>query len=79
MGLAPNVTVDWKASGDNQLNFPIGLGVTKLMKFGKLPVTFSLEFDYSVAHPNDFSQRWQVRFRMIPVLPALVKDPLVKW
>src|SRR5262249_1937911 len=74
-----NVTVDWKASGGNQLNFPIGLGVGKLFKFGKLPVKFTLEFDYSVVKPDDFSQRWLIRFQMIPVLPSLVKDPLIRW
>jgi len=79
VGMSPNVTVDWKASGGNQLNFPIGLGVGKLFKFGKLPVKFTLEFDYSVVKPDDFSQRWLIRFQMIPVLPSLVKDPLIRW
>ena len=79
VGLAPNVTVNWKANGNNQLNFPIGLGVGKLVKFGKLPVKVTLELDYSVVKPDDFSQRWNVRLQVIPVLPALIKDPLSKW
>ena len=79
VGLSPNVTVNWKADGSNQLNFPIGLGVGKLVKFGKLPVKFTLELDYSVVKPDDFSQRWLVRLQVIPVLPALIKDPLFKW
>lgn len=28
-----------------------------------------LEFDYSVVKPDDFSQRWLVRFELIPVPP----------
>ena len=79
VGMAPNVTVNWKADGGNKLNFPIGIGVGKLVRFGKLPVKFTLEVDYSVVHPDDFSQRWLVRFQMIPVLPALIKDPIVRW
>jgi len=79
VGLAPNVTVNWKADGNNQLNFPIGLGVGKLVKFGKLPVKFELELDYSVVKPDDFSQRWLVRLQVIPVLPSLIKDPLFRW
>ena len=79
VGLSPNVTVNWKADGSNQLNFPIGLGVGKLVKFGKLPVKFTLELDYSVVKPDDFSQRWLVRLQVIPVLPALIKNPLFNW
>lgn len=79
VGMAPNITVNWKADGDNKLNLPIGLGVGKLFRFGKLPVKFTLEVDYSVVRPDDFSQRWLVRLQMIPVLPALFKDPLIKW
>jgi hypothetical protein len=79
VGMAPNITVNWKADGDNKLNLPIGLGVGKLFPFGKLPVRFTLEVDYSVVRPDDFSQRWLVRLQMIPVLPALFKDPLIKW
>jgi len=78
VGMSPNVTVNWKADGDNKLNFPIGLGVGKLVRFGKLPVKFTLEVDYSVVKPDNFSQRWLVRFQMIPVLPALIKDPLFR-
>jgi hypothetical protein len=79
VGLAPNVTVNWKADGGNKLNFPIGLGVGKLVRFGKLPVKFTVEIDYSVIKPDDFNQRWLIRFQMIPVLPALIKDPLIRW
>jgi hypothetical protein len=28
---------------------------------------------------DDFSRRWLVRFQMIPVLPALFKEPLIRW
>jgi hypothetical protein len=28
--------------------------------------------------PEDYGQRWTIRFQMIPVIPALVKDPLFK-
>lgn len=78
VGLAPNVTVNWKADSGNKLNFPIGLGVGKLVRFGKLPVKFTVEIDYSVVKPDDFSQRWLIRFQVIPVLPALIKDPLIR-
>jgi len=33
----------------------------------------TLEIDYALVKPEDYGQRW---FQMIPVIPALVKDPL---
>jgi len=28
--------------------------------------------------PRTYGQRWTIRLQMIPVIPALVKDPLFK-
>jgi hypothetical protein len=77
VGMAPNITIDWKADHDNAVTFPIGLGVAKLVKFGKLPVKFQAEVQYAVVHPDDIGQRWNLRFVMTPVLPALVKKPIL--
>ena len=33
----------------------------------------------SVVKPDNFSQRWLVGFQIIPVLPALIKNPLIGW
>jgi hypothetical protein len=77
VGMAPNITIDWKADHDNAVTFPIGLGVGKLVKLGKLPVKFQAEVQYAVVHPDDIGQRWNLRFVMTPVLPSLVKKPLL--
>jgi hypothetical protein len=37
-----------------------------------------LELDYSVVKPDDFRQRWLGRFQLIPVLSALIKEPLIE-
>ena len=34
------------------------------------------EVDYMLVHPDDFGQRYGVRFQIIPVLPALFKGTL---
>jgi hypothetical protein len=78
VGMAPNILVNWKASGDNKLTLPIGFGVGKLFKFGRQPVKLTIEVDYSLVKPEDYGQRWNIRFQIIPVLPALVKDVLFK-
>ena len=78
VGMSPNIFVNWKADSGNKLTLPIGFGAGKLFKFGKLPVKFTLEVDYALVKPEDYGQRWTIRFQMIPVIPALVKDVLFK-
>ena len=78
VGTAPNISIDWKADGNNKLTLPVGLGVGKLFKIGGLPIKFILEGQYAVVHPDDFGQRWNMRFTVTPVLPSLIKSPLFK-
>lgn len=76
IGFSPNITYDRKASGSNAWTVPVGLGVSKLVHFGKLPVRFKLEGQAAVIHPDDFGQRWNIKFAITPVIPALVKGNL---
>jgi hypothetical protein len=76
VGMSPNIQVNWKAEPGNKLTLPIGFGAGKLFKIGKLPLKLTLEIDYALVKPEDYGQRWTIRFQMIPVIPALVKDPL---
>lgn len=85
----PNIVVDWTLDGDKAL-VPVGLGVGKLTKIGKLPVKFMLEGQYAVASPNllapintlpipgapgiDASLDWMVRFQMNFVIPSPFGD-----
>jgi len=76
IGMAPNITIDWKADDDDKLTLPVGLGVGKLFKIGGLPIKFILEGQYAVISPDDFGQEWNIRFTVTPVLPSLIKDPI---
>ena len=76
IGMQPNILIDWKADQDNRFTVPVGLGISKLVKIGSLPIKFSAEVDYMAIHPDDFGQHWGFRFQIIPVLPALFKDTL---
>jgi len=76
IGMSPNILIDWKADQGQRFTVPVGLGISKMVKIGPLPVKFSLEGDYMVVHPDDFGQRYGVRFQIIPVLPALFKGTL---
>ena len=77
MGFNPTITYNDKAnSSDNKWNVPVGLGVAKTMKFGKMPVKFQLSVEKSVVRQDTFGKDWNVRLNVIPVIPALVKNPL---
>jgi hypothetical protein len=78
VGMSPNIQVNWKAEPGNKLTLPIGFGAGKLFRLGKLPVKLTLEIDYALVKPEDYGQRWTIRFQLIPVIPALVKDVLFK-
>ncbi|MHC4131912.1 MAG: hypothetical protein ACYSSP_01420 [Planctomycetota bacterium] len=69
IGMGPTVVVDWKADSDNQLTLPVGLGLTKTVRWGKLPVKLRWEAHYSVITPDDYGSEWVLRFQFTPVIP----------
>jgi hypothetical protein len=78
IGMSPNITMNWEADRDNRFTVPVGFGVGKLVKLGKLPVKIILQAQYSVIHPDDYGQRWNFQLQVTPVIPNLIKDVLFK-
>jgi hypothetical protein len=76
VGAAPNILINWKADNDNKLTLPVGLGVGKTVKFGKLPVNFQIQGQWMPFHPDDFSQRWNIQLVIKPVIPSLIPGNL---
>jgi len=78
--MTPNVLVNWRATGGNSLTFPIGIGVGKTFRIhpGLPPISTALEFQWMAAHPDDFGQRFNIRFTFKPVIPNLVKKPILE-
>lgn len=70
IGMGPTVTVDWEADSENRWTVPVGLGVTKMVRFGKMPVKFIVEVQYSVIRPEDYGTQWKFLFRFAPVIPS---------
>lgn len=69
VGMQPSMEVDWTASRGNKLSFPVGLGVGKTVKIGKLPIQFWVEADYYPVRPDDFTgPRWGIDIQIIPVI-----------
>jgi hypothetical protein len=76
--MTPNVLMNWRATGGNTLTFPLGFGMGKTFRLGPglPPIQSSLEFQWMAGHPDDFGQRFNIRFVFKPVLPNLVKKPI---
>ncbi|MEH6588956.1 MAG: hypothetical protein V7746_01800 [Halioglobus sp.] len=68
IGMGPTITYDWEADADNALTFPIGLGVTKTTRWGKVPVKLRAELHYSVIKPDDYGTEWNLRLQISPVI-----------
>jgi hypothetical protein len=76
VGFTPNILINWRADGGNQVTFPLGLGVGRTFKLGGVPIQSTLEFHWMPVYPDDFGQRFNIRFVFKPVLPNLVKKPV---
>jgi hypothetical protein len=76
VGYSGNITASWKAPGDNRWTVPIGIGVGKVVKFGRLPVKLGLAGQYMVVQPDPVGQRWNIQLLLTPVLPKLIQGTL---
>ena len=65
---SPIVTVNWQAKGSNQWTAPVGGGVGKLFKIGRLPVNTQISMYYNVVRP-DFANNWQIRAQLQFMFP----------
>ena len=73
VGMIPTVTIDWlQPKSENALTLPVGLGVSKTVLLGKIPVKFIVEADYAVVRPRGIpGDEWTFKFSIIPIIPAL--------
>jgi hypothetical protein len=67
---APIITADWEATSGNTWTVPVGGGVGKLLRLGKLPINMQLQA-YSNVEKPDFGPDWQLRFQIQFLLPGL--------
>jgi hypothetical protein len=76
-GFDPTITYDARATEGNKWNVPVSLLVAKTTRFGKLPVKFQFGVQYSVVSPNAYGERAQLVLDVIPVIPGLLRRPLL--
>ena len=76
IGYSGNILADWTAPSEDVWTVPVGLGLAKVMKLGRLPVKVSLAVQYMPVHPRISGQEWNVQVFIIPVIPKLIKGTL---
>jgi hypothetical protein len=75
-GYSGNILANWTAPSADVWTVPIGLGLGKVVKFGRLPVKIQLAVQYMPVHPHISGQEWNVQLEVTPVIPKLVKGVL---
>jgi hypothetical protein len=75
-GYSGNILADWTAPSPDVWTVPIGLGLGKVVKFGRLPVKIQLAVQYMPVHPRISGQEWNVQLQVTPVIPKLIKGVL---
>jgi hypothetical protein len=76
IGYSGNILADWAAPSEDVWTVPVGLGLGKVVKFGRLPVKIQLAVQYMPVHPRISGQEWNVQVQITPVIPKLVKGVL---
>jgi hypothetical protein len=65
---SPIITANWAADADNVWTVPVGGGLGKIQRFGKLPINFQLQAFYNAVTPN-YGPDWQLRFQVQFLFP----------
>ena len=76
IGYSGNILADWTAPSEDVWTVPVGLGLGKVVKLGRLPVKINLAVQYMPVHPRISGQEWNVQVQITPVIPKLVKGVL---
>lgn len=64
----PKITYDWEGNSGNKLAIPLGAGIAKTTRIGKMPLRISAELQKYVASTDRFSSDLFFQFTITPVL-----------
>ena len=71
IGTAPIISVNWDAKGGDKVALPVGVGVTRTFRLGKLPARVLLEGQYYAVQRRSFGPEWNFRIALGIFLPKL--------
>ena len=66
---SPIMTANWKNDSGHQWTVPVGAGVGKLFRVGKLPINTSLQGYYNAETTGKDASDWLLRFQVQFLLP----------
>jgi hypothetical protein len=66
---APINTANWEADSDNRWTVPLGGGVGRVFKVGKMPLNAQISAYYNVVTPDNFGPEWQMRAQIQFLFP----------
>jgi hypothetical protein len=78
IGYSGNVLSNWKAESNDRWTVPLGLGVSKVVFLGRLPIKIGLAGQYMPIHPDEFGEKWNLQLNFTVVIPKLVKGTLLE-
>jgi len=71
IGTSPTVSFDWRRpDSSDKATLPVGVGVAKTFRVGRLPVRVAVEAQYSVVKPDSFGTEWNFRLQIVPIIPS---------
>lgn len=62
----PEILYDWEGASNNRLLLPLGGGVSKTTRLGRVPMKMDLELYYYLESPEAFGPEWQLQFTFTP-------------
>jgi hypothetical protein len=65
----PIITANWKNDSGDKWTVPVGGGVGKLFKLGKLPINTSVDAFYNAQKTSNDAPDWQLQFQVQFLLP----------
>ncbi|MBU4563961.1 MAG: hypothetical protein KMY53_06280 [Desulfarculus sp.] len=71
VGGSPVITANWMADQDNRFNVPLGIGVSKVFRLGKLPIKIGLEYQKSIVQEDEWGRDYLIKLVITPVIPSL--------
>jgi len=65
---APIITANWEALDGQQWTVPLGIGIGRVFKAGKLPLNCTAQYYYNVVTP-DYGPDWTLRLQVQLLFP----------
>jgi hypothetical protein len=64
----PVIFYDWEAVSGNEWMVPVGAGLSKTFRIGRMPMKLGFELHHYVVSPDRFGPEWLFKFHLAPVL-----------